>query len=119
MLLDGPPGTGKDSKVVVADFVRHLRPDVVVIDDIDRMDTDTSLEAVDAILADGCAVLASSNDLSKVCDALLRSGRIDLHHEFGACEADLFERLTTKLSPAPREGGAVRSRGYDSPSTAS
>lgn len=115
LLLDGPPGTGKsevlryvaaqlgrrvlraslskNSRSVVAVFVRHLRPDVVILDDIDRMETEHALEAVDQILAEGVAVLASSNDASKVCDALLRSGRIDLHHRFEGCDPDLFKRL--------------------------
>ncbi|HET6496255.1 MAG TPA: AAA family ATPase, partial [Thermoleophilia bacterium] len=123
LLLDGPPGSGKSEALVhvaarlgarvlrvtlgeaggaSAEFVKILRPDAVVIDDIDRMDTESALDAVDQILGQGCAVLVSSNSKAAVCGALLRSGRIDLHHEFGACEADIFEALTAGLADDQR-----------------
>lgn len=119
VLLDGPPGTGKSvalshvaktlggrvlraslrdiNPVEMAGLVVVLRPDAVILDDIDRGPTDSVLDAMDRLAAQNIAVLATSNDMQKICPALLRTGRIDDHHTFGPIEPDVLAALADKL----------------------
>ncbi len=116
LLIDGAPGTGKseallyvaarlggktlraDLKIVapkdVVGIASVMKPDAVILDDVDRGPTEGALSAVDRLQAMGIAVLASSNDSGKICEALIRDGRIDDHHTFGAVEPDVLARLT-------------------------
>lgn len=125
LLLDGRPGSGKSQAVTyvarrlggrivrgslarlapdsLVEVAGYLRPNAVILDDVDREDTTKVLSAIDALMAQGVAVLCTSNHKGQICDALLRSGRIDLHFGYEDCPADLFEALTASLSDEQRD----------------
>lgn len=123
LLVEGPPGSGKSQALLhvasvlggrtlraslfdievtqFATLALVLKPDVIIFDDIDRTDTANLLDAVDRFGNTGISVLASANQPSSICTALLRAGRIDDHHRFGAIEPDVLERLV--VDPGDRE----------------
>jgi ATPase family associated with various cellular activities (AAA) len=121
LLIHGRPGTGKSQallhvalalggRTVRASFKRVTPGDVlgvavtlgataVVLDDIDRAPTTEALDAVEQLVDHGIAVLATANNKGRICEALLRDGRIDDHRVFGAVEPDVLERLAAGLEP--------------------
>ena len=120
VLADGRPGSGKSYAVshaaralgdrilranltetsiaVVAQFARLLRPVAVILDDIDRYDTDTALATIEGILEMGCAVLCTSNDKGKIAAAFKRAGRVDMRYQFETIDPDVLDSL---LEPWP------------------
>lgn len=121
LLIDGPPGSGKSEsllyiakclggKILKASFnnlspydliafAYVMKPHAVILDDIDRGQTDRVLYAVDMMGQLGVAILASSNDSQHICRALLREGRIDEHFYLGVVEPDVLERFSDRLDP--------------------
>ncbi len=105
----GPYG---DQQVVASleTVLKLLRPEALILDDLDRVDVDGPMLAFLELAARTCRfVLASANCPDKMIGAALRPGRFDeilrvdrldpdvLRQLLGAPDADLFERL----SPLP------------------
>lgn len=105
VLVDGRPGTGKSTAVrwvaaqagrrllrvpaselaymqpeAVSALVGLLRPDVVVIDDVDRAGGhDSMLDMICKVRASCRLLIATTNDVSKITEAAVRPRRFDVH----------------------------------------
>ena len=115
VLIDGEPGTGKSvtARYVAAclggralrasltevspwDLLQTatmLRPDAVIMDDIDRSNTHVALDAVERLISAGISVIATSNNKDEICTAMLRAGRIDQHYVFTGVEEDVLANI--------------------------
>jgi len=99
IILNGPPGTGKSccaravasqvggmslrvpvSKMdisIAVDLSRILRPDFMIIEDIDRSEMENSLDDVERLRLYVRVVIATTNNHRCLPDAMLRPGRFD------------------------------------------
>lgn len=125
LLLYGEPGTGKscairyiiselkgvlcltlsvasitslDNSSAIIGMVRFLRPDVLVIDDMDRL---SGKESLLYTLEESCKVvrlfMASANDIRKLPRALIRPGRLDTLVKFDRLSPEVFDHLTRHI----------------------
>lgn len=78
-------------------LVEILAPRSVILDDIDRGETSQALDLVEQITRQGVVVLATTNDKSKVDDALLDSRRLGLHYEFKGVDGATLSSLVDGL----------------------
>lgn len=138
-LFYGPPGTGKSADMSylsqnlgnrilrvqlresylmspdnVCSFVRVMKPTTLILDDVDRTYTESALTVIDKILSMGVVVLASCNDQSKICNALLREDRIDLHYHYNECPEDLFTILCSQNDASSKEQEFLKGSTYAS-----
>lgn len=138
-LFYGPPGTGKSADMNylstnlgnrvlrvqlresylmspdnVCSMIRILKPTTLILDDVDRTYTESALTVIDKILSMGVVVLASCNDQSKICNALLREDRIDLHYHYTGCPEDLFDIVCTQHEATPSERDFLKGGTYAS-----
>ena len=117
VLADGRPGTGKSYAVrhtalalggrilhvtltnlapwKVGDAARMLRPDAVILDDVDRSNTSAALRLVEQLLELGVAVLCTSNDRGCIAGAFKRAGRVDMRFLFAGIDPDVLDVLLT------------------------
>lgn len=128
VLLYGPPGSGKSTamryvarlsggfslrldcaKIVrlgeanLGHLLTLLRPNTVLLDDLDRGNTSEILSAIE-IVRDTCRLLlASVNDLTKLDPAVVRVGRFDKLVELTTMDADVLDELLRGIAPEVRE----------------
>lgn len=114
-VLYGPPGTGKSQiaravaqalggfsmraclgdvpPATLAGLVDIMAPRTVILDDIDRGETDHVLDLAEILTASGIAVIATVNDMSAIDSALLRAGRLGLHYKIEGIASDLVDAI--------------------------
>lgn len=121
LICDGVPGTGKSIAIryvtqslgnrvlranlgdirpqTIVNVARILQPTSVVLDDLDRNPTEHALTAIEDLLdMPGCGgepimVLGTTNDITKVCEAMRRPMRLDLVYRFGAVDEGVLTEL--------------------------
>lgn len=123
MILKGPPGTGKSSiatylagcfvqefggrvlRLSLKDFcgvsagevkvvLDFLKPEVVILDDIDRFgDLDAMLDVFETYAERHCLVVATCNDFESMSAAVTRPERFDDVHEIVGLAPELLEPL--------------------------
>lgn len=132
-MLLGPPGTGKTTFIQYIanrlggrfmlisynalraggglDLLLLAKPDFVLLDDMDRMGTDSTKEALDTLGELGITCFLTANDIGRFDEATLRPGRIDRVIEFGLPTAEdrkaLFESYRDQFK-APTVSGLDR-----------
>lgn len=127
-MLHGPPGTGKSSAVraitghlnldlfflslgdikedsAVMDMISHIeRKGVLLLEDIDRVESHTSLSALlnalDGVATPhGLVTMMTTNNIEKLDPVLLRKGRIDMTEFIGLPDLDQVARLWETFYP--------------------
>jgi hypothetical protein len=80
----------------------RLAPGAVIVDDIDRVDDVSLLEMLDALTGAGVISICTSNtapdnrhdeDAELMDAALVRSGRLDIHHRIARLDSESFEEI--------------------------
>jgi hypothetical protein len=80
----------------------RLAPGAVIVDDIDRVDDVSLLEMLDALTGAGVITICTSNtapdnrhdaDADLMDAALVRSGRLDIHHRIARLDSESFEEI--------------------------
>lgn len=89
-------GDDKEKHKIALDFIKNLQPDLLIIDDIDRVDLEQQNELL-TFLEEApkyCKiVIFSANHKNKITKALLRPGRVDEHYFINGTEEEMLEKI--------------------------
>lgn len=123
-LVHGPPGSGKtcmaydvaqklggyvvkysantiskyNGNSIISSSATILKPDVIIINDIDRSPNSSSLlEVFEEIRRPGSVLIATANDVTKLDRAMLRPKRFDILYEVTRLGSDVESRLLSMI----------------------
>jgi hypothetical protein len=90
----GEKSSKYDRELDLVPVISVMKPDVLIIDDIDRLDQKPLLELLEEAKASCRIVLASANSSAKMLGAMLRPGRFDDKIEFRGMDKRLIAELS-------------------------
>lgn len=89
-------GNDTEKHKMALDFIKNLQPELLIIDDIDRVDPGRQNELLTFLeeVPKYCKiVIFSANHKNKITKALLRPGRVDEHYFINGTEEEMLEKI--------------------------